>query len=147
MFLYDFSFQGNLVHIKLFQRFILQAGMFSLPNTLIEQHGPVTVIHTHTIRTLHKGKHPASLYNLPIFQIRICKSTPFLCQRRTNQWVSHRHSCKKIQRHHPVFLFSSKGVQRTRRRQASWLPNSRVRSRTVRQAKIKKIPLPSRTCF
>ena len=34
-----------------------------------------------------------------IFQIRICKNTPFLSQRRTNQWVSHRYACKKIQRH------------------------------------------------
>ena len=66
MFLYDFSFQGNLVHIKLFQRQFLQAGMFPIAQHIevtVEQHvSLLTVIHTHTIRTLHKESIRSFLY-------------------------------------------------------------------------------------
>lgn len=66
MFLYDFTFQGNLVHIKLLQRQFLQTGMFPIAQHIevtVEQHiSPLAVIHAHTIRTLHEKSIRSFLY-------------------------------------------------------------------------------------
>ncbi len=72
MFLYDFTLQGNLVHIKILQRQFLQAGMFP-----IAQHIEVTV--EQHIWKSHATLPPLAKQDLPTFGYNMIDSLKSWC--------------------------------------------------------------------
>ena len=58
MFFHNFTLQRNFLHIEPLQRQLFQTGMLHIAQYVqvaVKQHEPfLPVIHTHTIRTLHK---------------------------------------------------------------------------------------------